>query len=185
MTRAWPGSCLERARLVTISCVSAEAREIAAGRASQDATPLYIAPNGTTTSYDDNAVSNGTTYYYEVTAVNSVGESNNSNEVSATPSAGTTAPDPPTNLKAVIANGRGIQVSWTAPAGTVNSYNVYRTGATSAACGGSFTKIASPTSTSYKDTSAGRGSYYCYYATAVNSGGESLPSNTSSPAQAK
>ncbi|MGE5328015.1 MAG: DNRLRE domain-containing protein, partial [Deltaproteobacteria bacterium] len=37
------------------------------------------------TSYIDNAVTNGTTYYYVVTAVNSTGESNNSNQASATP----------------------------------------------------------------------------------------------------
>ncbi len=40
-----------------------------------------------TTSYLDTAVSNGQTYYYEVTAVNSVGESAYSNEAYATPSA--------------------------------------------------------------------------------------------------
>ncbi len=38
-----------------------------------------------TTSYHDTEVTNGTTYWYYVTAVNSVGESNPSNEVSATP----------------------------------------------------------------------------------------------------
>ena len=37
------------------------------------------------TSYIDNTVTNGTTYYYVVTAMNSTGESNNSNEASATP----------------------------------------------------------------------------------------------------
>ena len=37
------------------------------------------------TSYTDSTAANGTTYFYEVTAVNSVGESGKSNEVSATP----------------------------------------------------------------------------------------------------
>ncbi len=41
------------------------------------------APTGTT--YTDTGLSDGTIYYYVVTAVNSVGESGNSNEVSATP----------------------------------------------------------------------------------------------------
>jgi hypothetical protein len=39
----------------------------------------------TTTSYTDTVVTNGTTYYYQVTAVNPAGESGKSNEVSAKP----------------------------------------------------------------------------------------------------
>ena len=45
---------------------------------------------GSATSWTDNAVTNGTTYYYEVTAVNSAGESTPSNQASATPTAATT-----------------------------------------------------------------------------------------------
>lgn len=44
-----------------------------------------IASNVTDTSYIDTSVTNGTTYYYVVTAVNADGESSNSNEASATP----------------------------------------------------------------------------------------------------
>lgn len=44
-----------------------------------------IASNITTTSYTNTGLTNGTTYYYVVTAVNSVGESANSNQQSATP----------------------------------------------------------------------------------------------------
>jgi hypothetical protein len=40
---------------------------------------------GNVTSYSDSAVTNGTTYYYQVSAVNSVGEGALSNERSATP----------------------------------------------------------------------------------------------------
>jgi len=42
---------------------------------------------GNVTSYTDSTVTNGTTYYYEVSAVNSVGEGALSNERSATPAA--------------------------------------------------------------------------------------------------
>jgi len=47
---------------------------------------------GNLLTYTDTAVTNGQTYYYEVTAVNSFGESARSNEVSATPSASGTQP---------------------------------------------------------------------------------------------
>lgn len=46
-----------------------------------------IASNVSGTSYVDTSVTNGTTYYYVVTAVNVDGESANSNEASATPQA--------------------------------------------------------------------------------------------------
>ena len=49
---------------------------------------------GNVTSYDDNAVTGGTNYYYRVAAVNSVGEGTQSNEVSATPAAPPSGPRP-------------------------------------------------------------------------------------------
>jgi hypothetical protein len=50
-------------------------------------TTLPLAIGITATSYTDSSLSNGTTYYYVVSAVNSFGESQKSNEVSATPQA--------------------------------------------------------------------------------------------------
>lgn len=47
-----------------------------------------VATGGSGTSYTDSTITNGTSYYYVVTAVNSYGESGNSNEASATPSSG-------------------------------------------------------------------------------------------------
>ncbi|MDI4647387.1 fibronectin type III domain-containing protein [Cohnella hashimotonis] len=46
-----------------------------------------IATSVTGTSYNDTGLTNGTKYYYVVTAVNTSGESGNSNEASATPTA--------------------------------------------------------------------------------------------------
>lgn len=54
--------------------------------------PYALVASGiTATSYTDNGVINGTTYYYVVTGVNGGGESPNSNQASATPAA---APNP-------------------------------------------------------------------------------------------
>ncbi|WP_337912585.1 fibronectin type III domain-containing protein [Paenibacillus arenosi] len=50
--------------------------------------------DGTKTSYIDKGLTNGTTYYYVVTAVGQAGESTNSNEASATPKAGVVEPEP-------------------------------------------------------------------------------------------
>jgi hypothetical protein len=47
------------------------------------------------TSFDDTAVTNGTKYYYRVSAVNRVGEGSRSSEVSATPASPPPPPPPP------------------------------------------------------------------------------------------
>ena len=51
---------------------------------------------GVVTSFTDSTAANGTTYYYQVTAVNSVGESIRSTERSATPQLPLTVPGAPT-----------------------------------------------------------------------------------------
>ena len=52
-----------------------------------NAETLFASPTGTSTTYVDSAATNGTTYYYQVTAANVSGESLRSAEVSATPQA--------------------------------------------------------------------------------------------------
>src|SRR5713101_4379161 len=61
-----------------------------------------VATGLTATSFTDTTVTNGTTYFYVVSAENSAGESPNSNEVSATP-----APPPPLVL-AINAGGPAV-----------------------------------------------------------------------------
>src|SRR2546427_1301593 len=58
-------------------------------KSTSSGTEVYLTTRGNVTSYTDLAVTNGNTYFYQVTALNSVGESPRSNEASATP--GTTA----------------------------------------------------------------------------------------------
>ena len=57
-------------------------------RSTTSGGPYTTVASPTTTSYTDTGLSNGTTYYYVVAAVNSVGTSGNSNQASATPAGG-------------------------------------------------------------------------------------------------
>ena len=130
------------------------------------------APAGT--SYTDTTVTNGTTYYYVVTAVNATGESGNSNQAAATATAAPTAPAVPLNLTATGGN-QQISLAWTASTGAT-SYNVKR----AATNGGPYTTVASPAGTSYNDTTVTNGTTYYYVVTAVSASGESANSNQAS-----
>jgi hypothetical protein len=139
----------------------------------ESATP--VATNVTTTSFTDTALTNGTTYYYTVAAVNSVGTSPQSNEASATPVAvQATVPSAPQSLAAVAGNS-SVSLSWSAPASDggspVTGYNVYR--GTSAG-GESATPVASNISgTTFTDTGLVNGTTYFYTVAAVNAVGTS------------
>ena len=129
-------------------------------------------PAGTT--YSDTSLNNGTAYYYVVTAVNTAGESGNSNQAAATPKAPPVAPAAPLNLTATGGN-QQVSLAWTASTGAT-SYNVKR----AASNGGPYTTVASPAGTSYTDTTVSNGTTYYYVVTAVSSSGESANSNQAS-----
>lgn len=120
-------------------------------------------------SYTDTTLTNGTAYYYVVTAANSVGESKNSKEVSTTPQE--SLPNPPAKLVAE-AGGTLVNLSWDAVVGATG-YNVKK----SLKAEGPYATIASPTSPSYVDTGLKDGTTYYYVVTTVNAAGESANSN--------
>jgi hypothetical protein len=139
------------------------------GRSATSGGPYTAVSSPANTSYTDATVTNGTTYYYVVSASNSYGTSANSTQVSATPSA--PIPPAPTNLTAT-AGVQEVVLTWTASTGAT-SYNVKR----GTASGGPFTTVASPVNTNYTDTGLMAATTYYYVVTAVNGAGESGNSN--------
>jgi fibronectin type 3 domain-containing protein len=139
------------------------------GRSTTSGGPYTTIASPTATSYTDTAVTNGTTYYYVVAAVNSAGTSANSSQVSATPQLA--VPPVPTNVVASAGNGQ-VGLSWSASSGAT-SYNVGR----STTSGGPYTTIASPTATTYTDTAVTNGTTYYYVVAAVNGAGTSANSS--------
>jgi hypothetical protein len=131
-----------------------------------------LQPGVAGTSFHDSGLTNGRTYYYEVTAVNGVGESAPSNETSATPA---TVPTAPRSLLAQKAATKGVRLNWSAPTSNggspLTAYRIYRSSVLRA--------TVSASTTTYKDTSTTRGTTYCYFVTAMNAVGESPHSNTS------
>jgi hypothetical protein len=126
-------------------------------------------------NYADMNVSAGTEYYYTVAATNSAGTGPVSTEVSAIVPAPPTAP---TGLTATAKGGSEIDLSWTAPSGTITSYNVFRGTAAGAE---SATPLATGvTSTSYADKSVSAGTEYYYKVAAVNAAGQGEESNEAS-----
>jgi fibronectin type 3 domain-containing protein len=132
----------------------------------------------TTTSFTNGGLTNGTTYYYVVTAVNSSGESSASAQASATPAAAPQPPAAPTGLTATAGNAQ-VSLTWTASAGAT-SYHVKR----STTSGSGYTQIAAPTAASFLDTTVTNGTAYFYVVSALNAAGESANSSqaTATPA---
>lgn len=132
--------------------------------------PYSTVSSPSATNYTDTGVTNGTTYYYVVSAVNSSGESANSAQASATPSAPGAAPAAPTGLQATAGN-QQVALAWTASTGAA-SYNVLRS-----TTSGSETSLASGlASASYTDTGLTNGTTYYYEVSATNSSGTSANS---------
>jgi Glycoside hydrolase family 44/Fibronectin type III domain len=153
---------------------SSGATSYAVKRSSTSGGPYTQIANSSTTSYMDTGLTDGTTYYYVVAAVNSAGSSANSTEVSAKPTAAVSIPPAPTGLQATAGNAQ-VGLSWTASTGATG-YNVKR----STTSGSGYAAVSSPTATNYTDTNLTNGTTYYYVVSAVNSAGESANSSQAS-----
>ncbi|WP_339158526.1 endo-1,4-beta-xylanase [Paenibacillus sp. FSL W8-0186] len=127
-----------------------------------------VATGLTTASYTNTGLTNGTTYYYVVSASNSIGQGPDSVQVSATPAAGTQAPSAPTGLAATAGNAQ-VSLTWNAVSGAT-SYTVKR----ATTSGGPYTDVATGlTTASYTNTGLTNGTTYYYVVSASNSAGQS------------
>lgn len=122
----------------------------------------------TTTTDTDTTARNGTNYYYEVSALNSVGQGARSAEVVATPAAPQTVPAAPSVSDTPGNN--AVSLNWSIPANggsPISFYDVYR-----GTSPGAETLFGSTTATTYADTSARNGTTYYYEVCAINGVGQ-------------
>jgi beta-galactosidase len=121
--------------------------------------------NVTAPNFVVTGLTNGTPYYFVVSAVNITGESANSSQTSVTPTAFVSG------LTATVVNSQ-VQLQWNAHAG-VAGYNVKR----ALVSGGPYATIASNlVATAYTDTNVGTCQTYYYVVTMTVGGVESVPS---------
>ena len=128
-------------------------------------------PAGTSVTVKN--LTDGTTYYFKVTAVNKVGQGPASGAASATPAAAVTKPGAPTGLTATAGNGR-VTLSWTAPAADggagISGYLIYQ----GTSPGGESRAPVNGTpvqATSYTVTGLANGTDYYFAVAAVNDAG--------------
>jgi uncharacterized delta-60 repeat protein len=126
---------------------------------------------GSVTTYNDTAATKGQPYYYEVSAVNGVGEGAKSGEVFAR-----TMPTAP-SIREYEGGGGWVALNWSAPSSNggsaVTGYRVYR----GPSSGGETLLAAIGNVTTYEDTHLWGGQTYYYEISAVNLAGEGAKSS--------
>lgn len=135
--------------------------------------PYSTVASPTSSAHTDTGLTNGTTYFYVVSAVDSgSNESADSVQVSASP--GDPPPAAPTGLAATAGNSQ-VSLDW-ADNGEPDlaGYKVKR--ATSS--GGPYSTIASPTTSSYSDSGLTNGTTYYYVVSAIDAGNNESPNSS-------
>jgi parallel beta-helix repeat protein len=131
---------------------------------------------GNVLTHVDTGLTNGQTYYYQVSAVNGVGEGPLSNEANAAPSPGPMAPSPPRFLRAYPENMQAT-LMWSKPAydggSAITNYRIYR----GIGPGGQIFLVEIGNVLEYIDTGLVNGQTYYYEVSAVNGVGEGARSN--------
>jgi glucuronoarabinoxylan endo-1,4-beta-xylanase len=127
-----------------------------ANRATVSGGPYTQLAATANTTFTDTALTNGTNYYYVITAYNSAGIGARSSEVHAIPLlAG------PTGLLAASGDAH-VTLTWNVAA-NATSYNVKR----SLTPGGPYTTVGSPTTSSFNNSGLANGTTYYYVVTAM------------------
>jgi titin len=128
---------------------------------------------GLTSSHTFTGLANGTSYTYEIRAVNAKGNSGPSNSATATPC---TEPDAPTGLTATTGGGNGqVVLTWTAPTDNggspITDYQI-------SADGGVTWDTINSIATSFTIDGLTNGTSYDFAVRAVNANGAGAPSAT-------
>jgi hypothetical protein len=138
-------------------------------RATSAAGPFAVHQTGVVgTSYNDTAITGGTTYHYVVSAISGTGvEGANSAAASAT------VPSPPATPTGVVATigDKQVMLAWNAGAG-ITTYTVKR----STTNGGPYTAVGNPVTNRFINTGLSNGVTYYYRISASNGLGESANS---------
>lgn len=161
---------------------------------SNDQTTWSRIATATSSAHSDAGLTNGTTYYYRVTALDFSGNESSPATGSGVPN-DRTAPTKPTGLLAKPGN-NWVSLDWAdnSPADGVASYSVHRTTdppgtdpITGTALPRSWNIIATVSDSTYVDGTAANGSTYYYLVTASDTAGNTSPGSeeaSATPSQA-
>jgi len=160
----------KQATLTWTASTGATQYQVYRGSGKSDSEAVVPIATTTTPTYTDTGLNNGTSYYYNVSATNSVGISPDTDEVIVVPTSVTAPPATPVGVVATAGN-TTITVSWTADA-NATSHSIYRS-LSPGAEGMTPIGTVTGTATSFTNTNLANGTRYYYKVSAANSLGSS------------